>query len=125
MRYYSLLRHWGLLEHAPAEMRQKKDGNPKSGRWRITFKGAVVVEGKLNVFRAFWMFGTENFGFTPDKISIHEALRSGGFYYPDIMNPLFPDRPPLEYDAMDRQHQEEAARKAARKAAKAQRKSNG
>jgi len=115
MRYYSLMERWMLIEHMPAELRKKKDGNPKSGGWRITFRGALFVEGKLKVFRAFWMYGSENFGFTPDKISIHDALRSGGFYYPDIMNPMFPDRPPLEYSADDRRHQEEMARKSAAK----------
>ncbi|AJF08282.1 hypothetical protein [Geoalkalibacter subterraneus] len=76
---YAILRHFGLLE--PYQQGGRRGG---AGLWRLTEKGTLFVEGKTSVPEAVYLLNNKVHGYSPQTISIQEAL-GNAFDWDELM----------------------------------------
>ena len=78
---WTLLSYWGLITTVVEDINRSKE----SGYWNITLKGIQFVEDKINVHKHVLIYNKRFTGFSPDYISIYEAL-GDHFDYKELMN---------------------------------------
>lgn len=74
------LRYWGLVEE---QVTSRPDGG-RAGWWRVTAKGELFIQGRLQVKRYALVYDGKCLGLDGDPIGIREAL-GDGFNYAELM----------------------------------------
>lgn len=74
--------YWGLIDR---KVDERADGSDRVGYYRITDTGKQFVEGKITVASHAFVCNQMVLGFTNEKVTIQEALNSGGFDYSELM----------------------------------------
>lgn len=78
---FSKLRFWKLVEPKDGA---KADGNPSNGFYRITDKGKLFVENKIEVPRHVFLYNNKAYSFSEEVIGIQKTLRDR-FSYDKLM----------------------------------------
>ena len=80
---FAQLKCWELITEMdkPIDVKNKRT----SGNWKLTEKGKLFVEGKIEVEQHVYMYNAEFLGYSDKKISIEEALGSR-FNYTEMMH---------------------------------------
>lgn len=79
---WTLLKYWDILEEKP----KSEDIKTKtSGFWRITSKGKLFVTNQIYVQKHIYIFDTKLLGYSPETITIVEALGES-FDYEELIN---------------------------------------
>ena len=78
---YHKLRMWNLIE---AKKEEREDGSKRNGYYRITGRGIMFAEGKLNVPEAAVIFNNKLQRLEGNDISIQQAL-GNKFNYNELM----------------------------------------
>jgi len=84
---FSYLRHYGLIE---AYVGERKDGSKRNGHYRITGRGIMFAENKLEVNKNFLIFNNKLKGFEGELININQAL-GNKFNYAELMGKNIPE----------------------------------
>lgn len=77
---YAKLKFWGLIEPAPNDNKEKK----ASGTWKPTQKARDFVNNQTKIAKYVFTYDTKARRFSPEKISIIEAL-GDKFNYEELM----------------------------------------
>lgn len=72
---------WGLLEKKPE---RREDGSPRNGFYKLTGRGILFVEEKLEVREKILLFDNKFEGFEGKEVTIREAL-GNKFNYDELM----------------------------------------
>lgn len=80
---FAKLIYWKLVEEKPRTEGDDSNGRT-SGYWRITDKGRQFAKGTVAVESHVLLYDGQLIGFTPDSITIQEALGSR-FNYEELM----------------------------------------
>lgn len=78
----SYLRHYRLIERLEKD---REDGSPRNGMYKITGTGIMFAEGKSKVKAKFIIYNNKHEGFEGDEITIQDALGSK-FDYRQLMD---------------------------------------
>jgi hypothetical protein len=78
---WTLLRYWGIIE----EKQKGEEKTKTSGLWRITEKGKLFVENRLEVPRHIYIFDTKLLGNSEQVTTIIDAL-GDKFNYNELFN---------------------------------------
>lgn len=68
---FSYLVHYGFLEK---QIANREDGSSRNGYYKMTGRGMMFCEGKINAHKHFLMLNGKFMGFEGDEIDIKQAL---------------------------------------------------
>lgn len=81
-RNWTLFKYWSIVEE---NLNDSKIGAKTSGEWRITEKGILFVENKLQVPKFIKLYNNQSYGFEGEQVGIKECLGEK-FSYDELMN---------------------------------------